>query len=141
VSEHNPHFDDDGNPIAERTLSLICMDVLWEQWHEAPVAADPEGDRLFVRGVDLSEEDPGWDDWRLIGIIRDGKLIVRRLAQWLAFIKVPLVEALRAGQWSGDLVDGPRRVQWARSTGNGPPGPRVDDWLPNAADMPEADER
>jgi hypothetical protein len=128
-----PDAKDGGGPRTSEFNDKALLQILWKTWHESPVVADPKGDRLFRRFVDLSDVDPGWDEWAFVGTIRDERVVYRRGRRELPGV----AKRIKAGQSSGDLVVGTARVQWARSTGDGPPGERFLGVPPNAGDRDE----
>ena len=109
----------------------ILVETLWDVvWQGDPGVADPTGDRIFRRFIELGD-DPGWDDWCLVGLVRPDSSV-----EWLpeaeAFCRGSgVAEAVAQGDSSGTIVEGHFRVQWLRSRGDGPPGDRVSDWAAN----------
>lgn len=113
--------------VADAVLASLAV-----TWDADGVVADPAGDRIFARWVDHCPDDPGWNDWRLVGVVRPGGGV-----DWVTPGDNPVyprVEAaLRAGEAAGRLGVGPWvTVWWCRSTLDGPPGDRVSDWAADA---------
>jgi hypothetical protein len=100
----------------------VLLDILWKAWHEQPVQGDPMGDRIFARFVEVSEEEPHWYHWHVIGLIRDTSV---------NFVGDPdpsilaIRKSVAAGDVSGDVAVGTRWVQWVRCRLDRPPGTRA----------------
>lgn len=101
----------------------VMLDCLWSLWEQHPPTTDPKGDRIFLRHVDYDEDDGGWQDWTLWGIIRPGGI------EWLSDELTGVQELLAEGETYGSGEYGDKILyQWCRSSLDGPPNQRVSDW-------------
>lgn len=113
----------------EQYLAIVAS--LWDFWSKKPPVVPPNGNRLFVRWIQLDPDDPSWDDWSLIGLVVDGKV------QWThpeAHADRPdarlMVQQIADGKQHGRIQsdDGRIKIEWGLFTGDGPVESRVSDW-------------
>lgn len=118
----------------DTTLALACVTALRQTWEAHPPAVPPDGDRLWVRWTDTGPADPGWDDWRLVGLVHPGGRV-----EWLSEgdatspLAVEIEAAAGGGRRSGRVAAGPLVLDWGLFRGDGPAGQRVSDWCPPGA--------
>jgi hypothetical protein len=104
-----------------------ALAVLVKAWDEEPDRSTPAGDRVFIRWVDEHPDDPGWDDWTLVGIVRDG--VVHWNTDNPGYLD-RITKAVAGGSHAGRFRLGEHMTfWWCRSTLDGPPGERTADWM------------
>lgn len=113
-------------PTIEQQRS--CVQALWELWDRHAAAVPADGTRLFIRWA-VWRDDPGWDDWALVGLLQPDRTI-----QWLKddaaemLMGKELAKSVAAGGRTGKIrVDG-GGCEWGLFHGDGPLEPRVSDW-------------
>lgn len=103
---------------------LTGLEATWDR-EESPGQSD--GDRVFVRWIQRDPLDPGWDDWRLVAVIKPGGL------DWSVehgqVVRVFIADMITAGLHNGKVIDSANNltVWWCRSKLDGPDR-RVSDW-------------
>ncbi len=124
---------------------LAIVTALWQTWVKEPTVIPPNGNRLFVRYVDIDPDDPGWNDWSLVGLVTSDLIIAWNdpddedspLGQLLTS---HIESGERHGRFESDLSN----VEWGLFLGDGPNEDRVSDWsaltsaLDSGEDSPDA---
>lgn len=103
------------------TATLLAM---WRKQEGYEVA---DGDRVFTRWVSRDPADFGWDDWDLVGFVKDGVFVglpdLNGPEGWPEFVQERILE----GKPSGWFKYGDFWLNWCRSILDGPEL-RVSDW-------------
>ena len=106
-------------------LSEAVVVGLRHLWELNPPTPTPDGDRIFVRYTDLRPDQLCWDDWQLVGTIREH---IPEMFREPFQGDLDILCALHDGQSHGVLDYGLLRVEWCRSILDGPTEERVSDW-------------
>jgi hypothetical protein len=121
--------------------ALTLLTGVWARWMAEtviPTPADEGGDRVFLRFVNLNPDRPVWQDWALIGHLKNGKAKPVQTATHDS-LAAKICRFVNDGAVVGDLVDHQEHMhaQFALSFGDGPPGPRIIDEVQEDLDRDE----
>ena len=102
---------------------------IYDAWTKEKVVAEPNGDRVYLRWVDLRKPE-SWDDWRLVGLVNKATNEVTWLGEVKPSYFAGISKAIATGEIQGrfEASPGGASIWWCRSILDGPPGDRVSDW-------------
>lgn len=111
------------------TPELAIVQTLWDQWRSQPPTVPPSGNRLFVRWVNLDPDGPGWDDWKLVGLVGDaGRIDWTDEDDSVSFLGGVITRDIKDGARHGVFRWEEVQVEWGLFHGDGPVEGRVTDW-------------
>jgi hypothetical protein len=99
----------------------MTLTALWDEWGRTPPVIPPGGNRLFVRTIDTDPEEPGWDDWRIAGLVGvDGSLELIGGVDPNSPMADPIRESVAGGMRFGRVLIGGFGLEWGLFNGDGP---------------------
>lgn len=117
--------------MAEERIEIAVVNALWDTWTKNPPRVPDNGNRLFVRWVQLDPSDPGWDDWLLAGLVGDDGVVAWKEPEMAGRpdckqIQKKILDGKRHGRIQS--ADKLTKEEWGLFVGDGPVESRVSDW-------------